>query len=172
MPKKVFNELIKIDSPINICLLAGQNKELRSYFDNLKPSMKPNINLITFGYLENAPELYATGDLFITKGGPNAILDSVLVGTPILVDFNASPIEKASANLFTKRLNCGVYEKNPKKIRELVQRYIDNPTLLAPYIDAISKFNEHTNGADDIADDMIELMRNHNMISEKEPALV
>ena len=73
-----------------------------------------------------------------------AILDSVLVGTPILVDFNASPIEKASANLFTKRLNCGIYEKNPKKIRELVQSFIENPNLLNPYIEAISKFNEHT----------------------------
>ena len=170
--KKVFNELAKIDLPFNLCYLAGKNEELKAYFDNLKPSMKPNINLITFGYLENAPELYATGDLFITKGGPNAILDSVLVGTPILVDFNASPIEKASANLFAKRLNCGIYERNPKKIRKLVEDFISEPKLLNSYIESINMFNDNPNGADDIADDMVELMRSRSMITENEPALI
>lgn len=170
--KKVFNELAKIDLPINICILAGKNKELQDYFDGLKPSMKPNINLLTFGYLENAPELYATADLFITKGGPNAILDSVLVGTPILVDFYASPIEKASTKLFTKNLNCGIYEKNPKKIRKIVEDFIASPNLLNPYIESIKSFNSNPNGADDIADDIYDLLHKRNLIAEKEAILV
>ena len=174
--KQVFNELAKIDLPFNLCILAGKNEKLKSYFDNLKSSMKPNINLITFGYLENAPELYATADLFLTKGGPNAILDSVLVGTPILVDFNASPIEKSSAKLFTKILNCGIFEKNPKKIKELIESFIVDPSLLNPYIESVNRFNNCPNGADDIADDMVELMRSRNMLNEdaleKELALV
>ncbi|MBQ7352860.1 MAG: hypothetical protein IJW54_02530 [Clostridia bacterium] len=170
--KKVFNELAKIDLPFNLCILVGKNEELRAYFDKLKASIKPNINLITFGYLDNAPELYATADLFITKGGPNAILDSVLVGTPILVDFYASPIEKASTRLFTRELNCGIFEKNPKKIKHMVESFISNPDMLKPYIKSINEFNSNPNGADDIADDMIDLMKQHNMIAETEPALV
>lgn len=156
--KKICHELFKCNFPITICVLAGHDKEIKEYFDNLIGKIKDNITIKTFGYMDNAPELYAACDLFITKGGPNAILDSVMVGTPILVDFCASPIEQKTTNLFVSEKKCGYYITNIKKIRQKVEELIQNPSLFFPLKENMKYFDKNKNGAINIADDIMNLV--------------
>ena len=95
--KKVCNELLKTDYPLTICVLAGKNDKIKRYFDAKAGSVKPNITLLTFGFIKEAPQLYGACDLFITKGGPNAVLDSVMMGTPIIIDYCAHRTGHAGA---------------------------------------------------------------------------
>ena len=156
--KKICHELFKCNFPITICVLAGHDKEIKEYFDNLIGKIKDNITIKTFGYMDNAPELYAACDLFITKGGPNAILDSVMVGTPILVDFCASPIEQKTTTLFVREKKCGYYITNIKKIRQKVEELIQNPSLVFPLKENMKYFDKNKNGAINIAGDIMNLV--------------
>jgi UDP-N-acetylglucosamine:LPS N-acetylglucosamine transferase len=103
--KTVTNELIKTSKPITILILTGKNEELYDYFKNKK--VKSNITLIPMKFTPLAFELYKASDLFITKAGPNAILDSMYMRTPVIVDYYAHPIEKATTKLFIEKYKCG-----------------------------------------------------------------
>ncbi|MBQ7760847.1 MAG: hypothetical protein IJ400_02215 [Clostridia bacterium] len=155
--KRICNEIMKSDKPITLCILASSSKKIKNYFDSITLNVKPNITLKTFGYLENAPELYAAADLFLTKGGPNAILDSVTVGTPVLVDFCASPIERSTTKLFVHNKGCGLEIKTAKGIRAKIEEFATNPNTLDHYKEATMFFDKSKNGALTIADDIYKL---------------
>lgn len=152
--KSVTKALIKTKLPLTVCLLAGKNEKLKIKFDKLKDTLPPNVDLITFGYTKDAPQLYAACDLFITKAGPNAVLDSVMLGTPVLIDFFASPIEKATKKLFVDKQVCGYYCTSPSKIKRIVEGLINDPSPLDDIRDNLKFFDKTKNGADDIAKDI------------------
>ncbi len=165
--KDICLELIKSDLPLTVCLLAGKNDAMKREFDELKSKVKPNITLLTFGFMQNAPELYRACDLFITKAGPNAILDSVMVDTPVIVDFCATPIEYTTKNLFTKHFNCGCFIASPKQIKIQVEEYIKHPEYLQKFAHSLAYFDKSKNGADDIADDIVGLIFNGEQNRDK-----
>ena len=160
--KSVCKELLKTSLPLTIIMLAGKNKEVYNYFKEQENTVKENITLITFEFTPYAHELYCASDLFITKAGPNAILDSVLMNTPILVDYYAHPIEKATTKLFVDKFKCGMAIYNTKKIRKKIEEFIQNPTMLEPFINNCKKIDKNQNGAEDVAKFIIEEIKKLN----------
>ncbi len=160
--RKVCRELLKTDLPITICVLAGKNEKLKRKFDEYRDAgkVKPNITLLTFGFIQDAPQLYGACDLFITKAGPNAVLDSVMMGTPIITDYCATPIERATKNLFVERFFCGYHLVNPRRIRKQVELLIQKPNLLNEIRETLSFFDKSKNGAEEIAEDIGEIIFN------------
>lgn len=158
--QKVCEALLETDLPLTICLLAGKNDEIIKHFDKMRDKIKPNITLMTFGFMSNAPELYRACDLFVTKAGPNAILDSIMMGTPIIVDFCATPIEVKTKDLFVNQFNCGLYITSAKKIRMQVEDFIKDPNKLLKYKKSLRFFDKNKNGADIIADDIMSVACN------------
>ena len=156
--KKIAYELMKSDLPLTICVIAGKNEELLAELEAIKDTTKPNITLLPMGFVKEAPKLYAACDLFVTKAGPNAILDSVMMGTPIIVSCYASDIEKATKNLFVDTKKCGYYIKDLAKIREAVERLTGAPEELATLCENLKFFDKRRNGAVEIAEDLCLLM--------------
>ena len=156
--KKVTMELLKSDLPLTICPIAGKNEELYRELCEIKDEVKPNITLIPFGFVKDAPQLYGACDLFITKSGPNAILDSVMMGTPIIADYYGSPIEHATKRLFIDTKKCGDYITNVKKIRARVEELMQDDGQMAELRENLKFFDKRINGAEQIADDLVKLM--------------
>ena len=151
--KKVVDELLKTDKPLTIIFLAGKNQKLFDKYNALKNSekIKQNITLIVLPFTNNIYEYYKAANLFITKAGPNAILDSVFMNTPIIVDYYAHPIEKATTKLFIDTLGVGKAIYNPIKIKQEVEKFIDNPISLLPYEENTKKIDKTKNGGETIA---------------------
>ena len=175
--RQVGMALLKTDVPLTICVLAGKNEKLKRKFDAMKATVKPNITLLTFGFIKDAPQLYGACDLFITKGGPNAVLDSVMMGTPILIDYCATPLERATQKLFTEHYFCGYHLVSPRRIRKQVEKLVREPKLLEEIRAALSFFDKSKNGAEEIADDIVEILFNDEermkrILHEEEQAIV
>lgn len=147
--KAVTNELLKTDKKLTIIAVAGKNEKVYNYFLNKTP--KKNITFIPLPFVKTIYELYKASDLFITKAGPNAVLDCVFMNTPVIVDYYPHPIEKATKELFVDKFKCGEYIKSPKKIRKRVEEFIENPHLLDEYIKNTHNFKKECNGASEIA---------------------
>lgn len=155
--KKYTLELMKTDLPLTIVMLAGKNEKVLNYFKKKVKKVKPNITLMPMGFMDKAYELYGACDVFITKGGPNAILDSLYMGTPVLANFYAQNMEKATINLFVNIMGCGVAIYNKKKARKQVEEWIKNPQLLDVYRGNIKKqLDKNQNGSTQIADIIME----------------
>ena len=137
-------------------MFVDNNQKVYDELEALKDKVKPNITLLPFGFRKDAPELYGACDLFITKAGPNAVLDSVMMGTPIIMDYYGSPIEHATKRLFIDNKKCGYYIPSPKKIRKAVERLASSPDEMATLEENIKFFDKTKNGAEQIADDLYE----------------
>ncbi len=158
--KKVTNELLKTKKKLTIISIAGKNEKIYNYF--IKKNVNNNIKFLPMQFVPEIYELYKAADLFITKAGPNSILDCVFMNTPILVDYYPHPIEKSTKKLFIDKLNCGLYISSPKKIRKMVELFIDSPNLLDPFIENTYKINKFNNGADEVADIIYNAVRENN----------
>lgn len=151
--KNVVNELLKSDKKMTLIFLAGKNEKLLKKYNNIIDScnVKSNITFIVLPFKTNIYEYYKASDLFITKAGPNAILDSVFMNTPIIADYYAHPIEKATKDLFVNDLGVGLYIKNPKKIKKVVEDFVEHPEKLEPFIENTKKIDKFNNGGELVA---------------------
>ena len=149
--KSFLKELIKTDKPLTIVAVVGKNEALYNKLVQMKDTLPTNITLIPFGFMKNIYEVFKACDLFITKAGPNAVLDSALMGTPVLINYWANSIERSTKDLFVKNLGCGVVIKNKKDARKYVEKCIDDRTILDKYIDNEKKLDRNKNGADEVA---------------------
>jgi len=151
--KKVTKELLKSEKEMTIIMLAGKNKKVENYFNNLKErgKVKPNIDLIVLPFTKYVYEYYKASDVFVTKAGPNAILDSVFMNTPVVVDMYAHPIEKATTKLFVDTLQMGKAIYNPKLIRLQIESWIENRESLNILANNTKKIDKFENGGKECA---------------------
>ncbi len=150
--KRVVHALTHVKRPITIIAICGTNKRLYNQLMERRHVMhSTRIDIRPYEFVNKVYELNRAADLFLTKGGPNAMLDSVLMGVPFGVFYCASNIEYMSNRLFTRELHCGRFLPQSKQIVKWVEECVDNPSILQPYIDATKEVYRRGNGAVQIA---------------------
>lgn len=167
--KKITNELLKSDKPMTIIFLAGKNDKLFKKYNAMKEQgkIKSNIDLIVLPFTREVHEYYAASDVFVTKAGPNAILDSVFMNTPVIASFYGHPIEKATIELFVNEYKMGKAIFKPKKIREQVEQWIDDPTELRQLEENTKVIDKYENGGKKAADLIWHEANRNEVFSEK-----
>lgn len=155
--RRVVDALLHVKQPITIVAICGTNKWLYQRLMRIKQTLPAHIDLRPYEFVNTVYELNRASDLFLTKGGPNAMLDSALMGVPVGVFYCASRIEYLSAFLFTSVLNCGRFLPKSKQIVKWVNKCAEDPTILEPYIQATQAVRDRGNGAVDIANYIKEL---------------
>ncbi len=163
--KKACNALLKVKFPITILMLAGKNDKVYQYFEKKKKKLPSNITLINLRFTPLAYEYYGASDIFITKSGPNAVLDSLFMGTPVVVDYYAHNIEKATAKLFVDDLKCGVSCYKIWKLKKQVTYLYQHPEFLQELRRNIKRnVNRENNGASQIADIILSELKEKELI--------
>jgi hypothetical protein len=148
---RVIKALMKVKQPITVLAICGTNKSLYNKLQLLKENTPANIDLRPYEFVKTVYELNRAADMFLTKGGPNAMLDSALMGVPVGVFYCASHIEYMSGFLFTYILNCGRFLPRAKQIVEWVNSCAGDSTILDFFINNTRTIREAGNGAENIA---------------------
>lgn len=148
---RVVAALMNAQHPITVLAICGTNKHLFKRLERLKTTAPSNIDLRPYEFVDKVYELNRAADVLLTKGGPNAMLDSALMGVPIGVFYCASEIEYISAHLFTDVLNCGRSFTRSKKIVKWINECAVDRRILDIYINSANAVRKEGNGADDIA---------------------
>ena len=147
----VTSYLLNTDRQLNVIFVAGKNEKLYSKYKRIASELPDNVTLTVLPFTTDIHEYYCASDVLICKGGPNAVLDSVYMHTPVIIDYYAHPIEKATVDYFVDSLGCGRAIYSPMKIKRQIEQWIDDPTLLQGYIANTYKLDKRDNGADRIA---------------------
>ncbi len=151
--------LLALDKKFTLMIIAGTNEAVYNKFSE-RIGNTGNIDLKVYKFRKDAHELYGASDIFITKAGPNAILDSVYMGTPVLTNFCAQPIERITRDLYINKHGVGVHIENAKEAARFIGECIDTPEKLEPYIENSRKFVENCVGGEkQMADGIVELLR-------------
>lgn len=149
-------KLIKSGLPITLCILAGKNEKRFNEFSAIaegkgKLKLKDGMTLRVFGFLDNAHELYGAADVFLTKGGPNAVLDSVYMRTPVMINLCPHMIEEMTVKYFIDEHGCGERAFNKGKTVKRIAALMKDPSDLERYRANIEKFLDYGNGASAVA---------------------
>ena len=156
---KFANRFLEIDRPFTLLVLAGSNEKVREKLEQ-RVGHTGKVDLRIYGFDGDAHELYGASDIFVTKAGPNALLDSVYMGTPVMTNFCASQIERKTRAYYIDEQKTGVHIKDENKAAEFLIDCMDDPEKLAPYIENCKRFaRELTGGEKMIADAIVEKLR-------------
>lgn len=154
---KFARALIKKGLPITLCIIAGKNKKRYEEFKAVaegrsRLKVADGMTLKVYEFMPDAYELYGAADLFLTKGGPNAVLDSVYMRTPVMIDYCPHLIEEMTAKFFVKMHGCGECAFRKRKAVKRITELSKDPRKLEDYRANIEKLLSVGNGADLIAD--------------------
>lgn len=156
-PKFAF-ELIRRKLPITLCIITGKNHRRYEQFKAIQEGRDKRhkvddaMTLKVYEFVPEAYELYGAADLFLTKGGPNAVLDSVYMRTPVIIDYCPHIIEETTAKFFIDEHGCGETAFNKKKAVKRILELMADRSDLDKYIDNIEKFIAKGNGAEALAE--------------------
>jgi len=160
--KSYTTELLKSNLPLTVIPVAGKNKTILEYFQKMAGKTPRNIDLRPIGFTNDICEYYKASDIFVTKAGPNAILDSMFMHTPIIINYWATPIEEYTKNLFVDYYGCGEVIRDKEDCKYRIEQFVKHPSLITPYIENTMVFDKTKNGGKQIADAII------NMFSDTE----
>lgn len=127
----------------------------------MQKKIPSNITLKVYRFVNNAHELYGAADIFVTKAGPNAIQDSLFMGTPVLVNYYASQVEKATCKIFTTHYKCGVKILDKIKARKRIEKWIDHPAELDQLKQNCKQLDKYQNGSDMAAEYIYRILQYH-----------
>ncbi len=161
--KDYTNELLKSKKKMTLLVIAGKNDEVYKFFKlkQMQNKIPNNITMKVFRFVNFAHELYGASDIFITKAGPNAIQDSLFMGTPVLVNYYASQIEKATNKIFTGYYNCGVKILDKIKARKRIEHWIDDPSEINQLKENCKQFDKYQNGSEKAAEYIYRILKYH-----------
>ena len=150
---RVVKALVKhVKYPITLVAICGTNKRLYQKLQRMKDTVKTKVDIRPYEFVDKVYELNRAADVFLTKGGPNAMLDSALMGVPVGVYYFASNIEYVSTYLFTDVLNCGRSFYQSWRIVKWINECVSDPEILDIYIHGANKVRQDGNGAVQIAE--------------------
>jgi UDP-N-acetylglucosamine:LPS N-acetylglucosamine transferase len=152
--KSFTKELLRnIKQPVTIIACAAKNVKLLAEFNKIKDTVPAGITFVPVGFRWDIYELYRSADIIITKAGGTAVMDCMFMETPIIVNRNTNPLEKANMRLIVDKLKCGEFITNKKKCRKRVTEFMQKPELLDAYRENIKKnFNRADEGSKQIAE--------------------
>jgi len=148
---RVIDSLLLVKQPITVIAICGTNKRLFRKINRIKKIAPSIIDFRPFEFVDKVYELNRAADIFLTKGGPNAMLDSVLMGVPVGIFYCASGIEYKSMALFTDVLNCGRFLPYGHQIVRWVNDCATDRSILDIYKQSASNVRKNENGAEHIA---------------------
>ena len=119
-----LSELDKIQKPLKILVVAGQNEKLLARLKKFRSKH----DLKIFGYVSEVHKLMAAADLLITKPGALTMTEAFSIGLPLLLH---APIPGPEAlNAAYATTHGAAIEVGSQKISEVVEGLLNEPARL------------------------------------------
>ncbi|MBQ3442168.1 MAG: glycosyltransferase [Selenomonadaceae bacterium] len=123
--EETLRELDKVQSPLKVVVVAGQNEKLLARLKRLKISHAVEV----LGYVSDVDKLMAAADLLITKPGALTMTEAFAVGLPLILHAPIPGPEALNASYATA--HGAAIEVGDKKISAVVAELLSNPARLA-----------------------------------------
>ncbi|MBQ6131065.1 MAG: glycosyltransferase [Selenomonadaceae bacterium] len=122
--EETLSELEKVQTPLKIIVVAGQNEKLLARLKKLKISHE----LEVLGYVSDVDKLMAAADLLITKPGALTMTEAFAAGLPLILH---APIPGPEAlNAAYATAHGAAIAVGDKKISQVVAELLKNPARL------------------------------------------
>ena len=137
-----------------ITFVCGRDERLYQTLTREKANNSQLANVRVLGFVSNMPELLNWAHVLLTKAGPNMLLEGTRSGTAVVVTGHI-PGQEAQNYQYITTNHCGARCENPRKIRALVQTWLDSG-VLSEYLKNVLRAGGN-DGAKPIADYIVGL---------------
>ena len=151
LPKqaKILKALLAAGIDADFLVVCGRNRKLKNRAEKIKKEYKAE-NVRIFGFVDFVYDLIAASDLVITKAGPAAIFEILILGKiPIITSYIWGQ-EKGNRD-FVVGEGLGFYESRIKRLPLLVKRLLFQEKLVKQLQERISKISLR-NGLEETAE--------------------
>ena len=125
--EETLMELSKVQSPLKILIVAGQNENLLTRLKKLREKIPHEVEI--FGYVSDVHKLMAAADLLITKPGALTMTEAFAMGLPLILH---APIPGPEfKNAAYAVANGAAINVGEQKISAVVEELLKNPARLA-----------------------------------------
>lgn len=111
-----------------ITFVCGRDERLYQALTREKNSNPQLAKVSVLGFVSNMPELLQWAQVLLTKAGPNMLLEGTRSGTAVIVTGHI-PGQEAKNYQYITANHCGARCENPRKIRALVQSWLEHGLL-------------------------------------------
>lgn len=139
--------LLTHSQPLNVIIISGSNRALKKVIDTLITTTKPaDKNVISLGFTNEMHRYLKAADVIIGKAGPNLLFEAVATHTPFVAISHISGQEDGNLDLITE-YQVGLVEENGAKAATLIEKIIDQPSMLQSFSDGLTKLATHNRQA-------------------------
>lgn len=122
---------------IQMVIVAGRNYTLLNKLDKKDWKVPTKI----FGFIDFLPQVMNASDILITKGGPTTICEGFTKGLPMII-YDYIPVQEEKNVELVVDKGAGVLEKNPRKIKNIVRKWVDEEKELRKVADNSRRFSQ------------------------------
>ncbi|WP_455381575.1 glycosyltransferase [Salinispira pacifica] len=144
-----LRKIRKRGTDVEIAFVCGKNAELRKSAERIAKRY-PNHTTMVYGFVDFMYELMNMADLVITKAGPATVLETLILGKPLIVTKYIYGQERGNME-FVVRNRLGYYITDADHLADRVDSLIDDPEALER-LDRSIQETPIRNGTEAIAD--------------------
>ncbi|MCE1194870.1 hypothetical protein LWX53_00010 [bacterium] len=124
-----FAELLYLtQTPVNLIVVAGNNKSTKRRFDTLKRTISSRTGLASLGYVTNMNELMSVSDAIVGKAGASTAMEAIFMGKPFIFTEWATYNDRYIIQ-FAKKYKIGWYAPYPFVFSNLIKRLMEGDEL-------------------------------------------
>jgi len=131
---KLAKELDKINKDLQVVVLVSKNKKLIRRLEESRFKFK----IKAIGFTSKVPQLMRASDILITKAGSVTISEALASSLPMIIN-SYIPGQESGNPAWIERNGFGKYVKNPRKIAETVNDWIESGKI-KEYRENVKKF--------------------------------
>lgn len=142
---RVYSQLSKLTTNVQIIVIAGSNKKLYSQLTNLKEHSTVTTSIL--GFSQNINKYMQCSDLLITKPGGLTITEALICNVPLAL-FSAIPGQEKKNEDFLLRHKLAITLNDGNNCIETIETLMSSPKRLQDMKENCKKFSKPNCGRD------------------------
>jgi len=152
--KAIYEELLKVDTEIQIIVITGNNSKLYSELESLKETSKKETRII--GFTNEVNKFMRCSDLLVTKPGGLTLTESLICGIPLVL-FSPLPGHEEKNGDFLYRHNLAVNITEISDCAGIIENLLSDKTALTA-MKSNCKYYSKPNAGEDIYNLIMDLI--------------
>jgi len=119
---------------LGIAIVAGRNERLKKSLESTHWKTPAFI----YGFTKELPDFMRAADVLVTKAGPGTIAEAMNAQLPIIM-YARLPGQEDGNVSYTVEEGAGVWAPTPKLVVSTLEKWVRDPSLRQPYVDACKR---------------------------------
>lgn len=127
--KKVFKELLNLQTKVKLIVVCGNNKTLKKALEERLSIIETTVDVTILGFTNQISQYMEISDVIITKPGGLTVTEAFAKNIPMIIPFLIPGQEEENAEVLVK-IGAAIRAEGPKSICSYIEKFIKEPLVL------------------------------------------